>query len=304
MDNTLFYVIGNTPLVRLSRIEKECGLNARIYAKLERANPTGSIKDRAAKEMMLAAMKEGKVNADTLIIEPTSGNTGIGLSAVCAALELKLVIFMPSSASVERVQMMRAFGADCRLVSEGGMTACIAAANALAKENPNSFIPSQFDNPNNWKAHYKTTGPEIRKQVEGKIDYFVSAFGTAGTLVGTSRYLKEQDPSVKAVGVEPASSPFLTEGKKGAHKIQGIGAGFKPGIMDLSVVDEIVTCTDDEAYEFARLLARKEGYFCGISSGANVAVSVRLAKAHPMATIVTVLPDDGERYLSVKGLYD
>ena len=145
---------------------------------------------------------------------------------------------------------------------------------------------------------------EIRKQVEGKIDYFVSAFGTAGTLVGTSRYLKEQDPSVKAVGVEPASSPFLTEGKKGAHKIQGIGAGFKPGIMDLSVVDEIVTCTDDEAYEFARLLARKEGYFCGISSGANVAVAVRLAKAHPTATIVTVLPDDGERYLSVKGLYD
>lgn len=304
MDNTLFDVIGNTPLVRLSRIEKECGVNTRIYAKLERANPTGSIKDRAAKEMMLAATKEGKVNADTLIIEPTSGNTGIGLSAVCAALGLKLVIFMPSSASVERVQMMRAFGADCRLVSEGGMTACIAAANALAKENPNSFIPSQFDNPNNWKAHYKTTGPEIRKQVEGKIDYFVSAFGTAGTLVGTSRYLKEQDPSVKAVGVEPASSPFLTEGKKGAHKIQGIGAGFKPGIMDLSVVDEIVTCTDDEAYEFARLLARKEGYFCGISSGANVAVAVRLAKAHPMATIVTVLPDDGERYLSVKGLYD
>ncbi len=304
MDNTLFDVIGNTPLVRLSRIEKECGVNTRIYAKLERANPTGSIKDRAAKEMMLAATKEGKVNADTLIIEPTSGNTGIGLSAVCAALGLKLVIFMPSSASVERVQMMRAFGADCRLVSEGGMTACIAAANALAKENPNSFIPSQFDNPNNWKAHYKTTGPEIRKQVEGKIDYFVSAFGTAGTLVGTSRYLKEQDPSVKAVGVEPASSPFLTEGKKGAHKIQGIGAGFKPGIMDLSVVDEIVTCTDDEAYEFARLLVRKEGYFCGISSGANVAVAVRLAKAHPMATIVTVLPDDGERYLSVKGLYD
>lgn len=304
MDNSLFDVIGNTPLVRLSRMEKMEGVNARIYAKLERANPAGSIKDRAAKEMMAAALEEGKVKADTLIIEPTSGNTGIGLSAVCASLGLKLVLFMPSSASIERVKMMQAFGAECRLIKEGGMTACIAAANALAKENPNSFIPSQFDNPNNWKAHYKTTGPEIRKQIEGKIDFFVSAFGTAGTLIGVSRYLKEQDPSVQAIGVEPASSPFVSEGKKGAHKIQGIGAGFKPGIMDLSVVDQVLTCSDEDAYKYARLLARKEGYFCGISSGANVAVALRLAKLHPSSTIVTVLPDDGERYLSVEGLYD
>ena len=254
--------------------------------------------------MMLGALKRGDVKPSTLIIEPTSGNTGIGLSAVCASMGLRLVIFMPSNCSIERVKMMRAFGAEVRLVAEGGMSECIRQAKELAKNVPDSFIPSQFDNPDNWRAHYETTGPEIRRQVEGKIDFFVSAFGTGGTLVGVSTYLKEQDPSLISVGVEPAGSPFLSEGKKGPHKIQGIGAGFKPSILNRAVVDRILTCTDEEAYRFARLLAEKEGYFCGISSGANAATMVKLAQENPGKTIVSVLPDDGERYLSVEGLYE
>lgn len=304
MDYTLLDVIGNTPLVRLKSLEKEFGLSGRLYAKLERANPTGSIKDRAAKAMMLGALKRGDVKPSTLIIEPTSGNTGIGLSAVCASMGLHLVIFMPSNCSIERVKMMRAFGAEVRLVKEGGMSECIRQAKELAQKFPDSFIPSQFDNPDNGRAHYETTGPEIRRQVEGKIDFFVSAFGTGGTLVGVSTYLKEQDPSLISVGVEPAGSPFVSEGKKGPHKIQGIGAGFKPSILNLNVVDRILTCDDEEAYRFTRLLAQKEGYFCGISSGANAAAMVKLAKENPGKTIVSVFPDDGERYLSVEGLYE
>ncbi|MBP5091694.1 MAG: cysteine synthase A [Bacilli bacterium] len=303
-DKTIADVIGNTPLVRLTNIEKEFGLNSKIYAKLERANPTGSIKDRAAAEMIKTALAEGRINSDTLIIEPTSGNTGIGLASVCTSLGLKLVLFMPSNCSIERVKMMRALGAECILVSEGGMAGCIEKVRALAKENPNSFIPMQFENEANVAAHYKGTGPEIYKELEGNIDVFVSAFGTGGTITGVTKFLKEKGVNVFSVGVEPAGSPFVSEGKKGPHKIQGIGAGFKPGILDLGLVDRVMTIGDEEAYEFARLLARKEGCFAGISSGANVAAAVKMAKENPGKTIVTVLPDNGERYLSVEGLYE
>lgn len=303
-DYTMVDLIGNTPLVRLKNIEEAYHLSCRIYAKLERDNPTGSIKDRIAKEMILSAMKDGKITKDTTIIEPTSGNTGIGLAAIGATLGMKVVIFMPSNCSIERVKMMKAFGADCRLVSEGGMAGCINEAEKLHAEIKDSFIPLQFENPSNWMAHYKTTGPEIYSQTDGEVDYFISAFGTGGTLTGTSKFLKEKKPSVYSIGVEPEGSPVITEGRKGAHKIQGIGAGFKSKVLDLSLVDEVVTVSDEESYEFARVLAKKEGLFCGISSGANVAVAVRTAKTNKDKVIVTVLPDDGERYLSVPGLFE
>lgn len=303
-DYTMVDLIGNTPLVRLKNIEKAYNLSCRIYAKLERDNPTGSIKDRIAKEMILSALNDGKITKNTTIIEPTSGNTGIGLAAIGATLGMKVVIFMPSNCSIERVKMMKAFGADCRLVSEGGMAGCINEAEKLHAEIKDSFIPLQFENPSNWMAHYKTTGPEIYSQTDGEIDYFISAFGTGGTLTGTSKFLKEKKPSVHSIGVEPTGSPVITEGRKGAHKIQGIGAGFKPKVLDLSLVDEVVTISDEESYEFTRILAKKEGLFCGISSGANVAVAVRTAKANEDKVIVTVLPDDGERYLSVPDLFE
>lgn len=303
-DYTMLDVIGNTPLVRLENIEKAYQLKSRLYAKLERCNPTGSIKDRIAKEMILSALKEGKINKDTLIIEPTSGNTGIGLAAIAASLGMKVVLFMPSNCSVERVNMMKAFGAECRLIKEGGMAACIKEAEALHESVKNSFIPLQFENPANWMAHYKTTGPEIFAQTDGEVDIFLSAFGTGGTLTGTAKYLKEKKPSVLAYGIEPKTSAVVTTGIKGPHKIQGIGAGFKPEVLDLKYVDKVLTCSDEEAYEFARELAKKEGLFVGISSGANVAKAVEIAKQNENKVIVTVLPDDGERYLSVTGLFD
>ena len=302
-DYSMLDLIGNTPLVRLKNIEKAYHLFSPIYAKLERCNPTGSIKDRIAKEMILSALKEGKINQDTLIIEPTSGNTGIGLSAICASLGMKAVIFMPASCSKERVQMMAAFGADCRLVKEGGMAKCIEEAEKLHQEVKNSFIPLQFENPANSMAHYKTTGPEIYSQTDGRVDIFISAFGTGGTLTGVSKYLKEKKPSVLSFGVEPMTSSFVSTGKKGPHKIQGIGAGFKPDVLDLSLVDKVLTCSDEDAYEMTRKLARKEGLFVGISSGANVYTAIRLAEQYPNKVIVTVLPDNGERYLSVEGLF-
>ena len=262
-DYSMLDLIGNTPLVRLKNIEKAYHLSSPIYAKLERCNPTGSIKDRIAKEMILSALKEGKINQDTLIIEPTSGNTGIGLSAICASLGMKAVIFMPASCSKERVQMMAAFGADCRLVKEGGMAKCIEEAEKLHQEVKNSFIPLQFENPANSMAHYKTTGPEIYSQTDGRVDIFISAFGTGGTLTGVSKYLKEKKPSVLSFGVEPMTSAFVSTGKKGPHKIQGIGAGFKPDVLDLSLVDKVLTCSDEDAYEMTRELARKDGLFVG-----------------------------------------
>ena len=303
-DYSMIDLIGNTPLVRLSKLEKKYNLSSPLYAKLERCNPTGSIKDRAAKEMILHALQEGKINQDTLLIEPTSGNTGIGLAAIAATLGMKLVIFMPASASIERVKMMKAFGADCRLVKDGGMSGCIKEAEELHKQYPNSFIPAQFDNENNALAHYKTTGPEIYKQTEGELDIFVTSFGTGGTLTGISRYLKEQNKEIKTIGVEPASSAFVSKGEKGAHKIQGIGAGFKPSILDLNYVDEVLTIQDEEAYQVTRELAQVEGLFVGISAGCNVAAAIKVAKENPNKIIVTVLPDNGERYLSVEGLFE
>lgn len=297
-------LIGNTPLIRLKKIEERYHSSSPIYAKLERCNPSGSIKDRAAKEMILAALKEGKINKDSTIIEPTSGNTGIALAAIGASLGMRVVIYMPANCSIERVKMMRAFGADCRLVKEGGMAQCIKEAEALHNEIENSFIPLQFENMNNAAAHYKTTGPEIYEETNGEVDIFISAFGTGGTLSGVSKYLKEKKPSLISVGVEPASSPFVTEGKKGAHKIQGIGAGFKPEVLDLSLVDKVITMSDEKAYELTRAIAKEEGLFVGISSGANVAAALELAKEYPGKIIVTVLPDNGERYLSVQELFE
>lgn len=303
-DYSMLDLIGNTPLVRLKKIEEKYELKSPIYAKLERCNPTGSIKDRVAKEMIISALNEGKINKDTTIIEPTSGNTGIGLAAICASLGMKAIIFMPSNCSIERVNMMKAFNADCRLISEGGMAGCIKAAQQLHAEIKNSFMPLQFSNINNVNAHYKTTGPEIYSQTDGLVDIFISAFGTGGTLTGVSKYLKEKKSSVFSIGVEPSTSAFVSTGKKGSHKIQGIGAGFKPDILDLSFVDEVMVATDDESYEFARELAKEEGLFVGISSGANIAIAVKVAKKYPNKVIVTVLPDNGERYLSVNGLFD
>lgn len=303
-DYSMLDLIGNTPLIRLKKIEERYHSSSPIYAKLERCNPSGSIKDRAAKEMILAALKEGKINKDSTIIEPTSGNTGIALAAIGASLGMRVVIYMPANCSIERVKMMRAFGADCRLVKEGGMAQCIKEAEALHNEIENSFIPLQFENTNNAAAHYKTTGPEIYEETNGEVDIFISAFGTGGTLSGVSKYLKEKKPSLISVGVEPASSPFVTEGKKGAHKIQGIGAGFKPEVLDLSLVEKVITMSDEKAYELTRAIAKEEGLFVGISSGANVASALELAKEYPGKIIVTVLPDNGERYLSVQELFE
>lgn len=301
-DYSMIDLIGNTPLVRLKNIEREFNLESAIYAKLERCNPTGSIKDRAAKAMLLSALEKKEINQETLIIEPTSGNTGIGLAAICAPLNLKCVIFMPKSASKERMLMMKAFGADVRLI-DGGMKDCIEAAALLHEQVKNSFIPAQFDNPNNAKAHYLTTGREIYDQTEGKIDTFIAAFGTGGTLTGTAKYLKEVNNNIHVIGIEPSSSAFVSKNETGRHKIQGIGAGFIPSIMDLNLVDEIYTVEDDEAYRFSALLARKEGLFVGISSGCNIAGCVKYAKLNPHKVIVSVLPDNGERYLSVEGLF-
>ena len=297
-------LVGSTPLVRLERMEKEFHLKCRLFAKYERNNPTGSIKDRIAKEILLNALERKEINQDTVIVEPTSGNTGIGLCAVAASLGLKAVIFMPSSMSVERRKMMAAFGAEIVLTdAKAGMPGAIAAAKEFASKTPNSYIPGQFDNLDNSLAHYKTTGPEIYRDLDGNVDVFLAGFGTGGTITGTSRYLKEQKKDILTIGIEPEESPVISKGVKGPHKIQGIGAGFKPAVLDLTYVDKVVTVPSEKAYEFARLLARKEGLFCGISSGANVYEAVEIAKTMEDKNIVTVLPDNGERYLSVEGLF-
>ena len=297
-------LVGSTPLVRLERIEKEFHLKCRLFAKYERNNPTGSIKDRIAKEILLNALERKEINQDTVIVEPTSGNTGIGLCAVAASLGLKAVIFMPSSMSVERRKMMTAFGAEIVLTdAKAGMPGAIEAAKEFASKTPNSYIPGQFDNLDNSLAHYKTTGPEIYRDLDGNVDVFLAGFGTGGTITGTSRYLKEQKKDILTIGIEPEESPVISKGVKGPHKIQGIGAGFKPAVLDLTYVDKVVAVPSEIAYEFARLLARKEGLFCGISSGANVYEAVEIAKTMEDKNIVTVLPDNGERYLSVEGLF-
>ncbi len=296
-------LIGNTPLVELTQIEKELGLKAKLIAKLELFNPAGSVKDRVALAMINDAEKRGVLSKESVIIEPTSGNTGIGLASVAAARGYKLIIVMPDSMSVERRQIMKAYGAQL-VLSPGakGMPGAIELANQLAASTPNSFIAGQFVNPANVMAHYATTGPEIYSATDGKVDIFVAGVGTGGTITGTGKYLKEQNSKIKVVAVEPATSPVLSKGVKGPHGIQGIGAGFVPDILDTGIYDEIIPVKDEDAFTYGRLMGKKEGVLVGISSGAALAAAVELAKREENAgkQIVVLMPDTGDRYLSTK----
>ena len=294
-------LIGKTPLLELTHIEKKYGLKAKVLAKLEYFNPAGSVKDRVAKKMLDDAEAAGKLTPESVIIEPTSGNTGIGLASVAAARGYRIIIVMPETMSVERRQLMKAYGAEL-VLTDGtkGMKGAIEKADELAKEIPNSFIPGQFVNPSNPKAHYETTGPEIFEDTDGEVDIFVAGVGTGGTVTGVGEYLKEKKPSVKIVAVEPESSPVLSKGVAGAHKIQGIGAGFVPEVLDTKVYDEIIPVSNEAAFETGRLIGRSEGVLVGISSGAATYAAVELAKRPENAgkTIVVLLPDTGDRYLS------
>ena len=294
-------LIGKTPLLELTHIEKETGAKARILAKLEYFNPAGSVKDRIAKAMIDEAEASGKLKPGSTIIEPTSGNTGIGLASVAAARGYRIIITMPETMSVERRQLMKAYGAE-PVLTEGakGMKGAIAKAEELAKEIPGSFLPGQFVTPANPAAHRSTTGPEIWTDTEGKVDIFVAGVGTGGTVTGVGQYLKEQNPAVKVVAVEPEDSPVLSEGRSGAHKIQGIGAGFVPEVLDNAVYDEIIPVSNEDAFAAGRLISRKEGVLVGISSGAALHAAIELAKRPENAgkTIVARLPDTGGRYLS------
>ncbi len=294
-------LIGGTPLLELTHIEKFYGLNAKILAKLEYFNPAGSVKDRVAKAMIDDAEAKGILTPDSVIIEPTSGNTGIGLASVAAARGYRIIIVMPETMSVERRQIMKAYGAEL-VLSEGakGMKGAIAKADELAKEIPNSFIPGQFVNPANPKAHYETTGPEIYRDTDGDVDIFVAGVGTGGTLTGVGRYLKEKKPDVKIVAVEPKSSAVLSTGVAGPHKIQGIGAGFVPDILDTKIYDEIIPVENEDAFRLGREIGKREGVLVGISSGAALWAAVELAKRPENAgkNIVVLLPDTGDRYLS------
>ena len=294
-------LIGSTPLLEVKNIEAEEGLKATILVKLEYFNPAGSVKDRVAKAMIDDAEAKGLLKPGSVIIEPTSGNTGIGLASVAAARGYRIIIVMPETMSVERRQLMKAYGAEL-VLSEGskGMKGAIAKADELAKEIPNAFIPGQFVNPANPAAHYATTGPEIWADTEGQVDIFVAGVGTGGTVTGVGQYLKEQNPAVKVVAVEPASSPVLSEGRAGSHMIQGIGAGFVPEVLDTQVYDEIIPVTNEDALSTGRRMGRTEGVLVGISSGAALWAALELAKRPENAgkTIVALLPDTGERYLS------
>ena len=294
-------LIGKTPLLELTNIEKELGLEAKILAKLEYFNPAGSVKDRIAKGMLDNAEASGKLKPDSVIIEPTSGNTGIGLASVAAARGYRIMIVMPDTMSVERRQLMKAYGAELVLTDGSkGMPGAIAKANELAEEIPNSFIPGQFVNPANPKVHFETTGPEIFEDTDGDVDYFIAGVGTGGTVTGVGEYLKSKKPDVKVIAVEPASSPVLSGGKSGPHKIQGIGAGFVPDVLDTKVYDEIIPVENENAFEFGRLVGHKEGVLVGISSGAALWAAVQVAKRpeNKGKTIVVLLPDTGDRYLS------
>ncbi len=298
-------LIGRTPLLRLVRLEQQLGLNAVLLAKLESFNPAGSVKDRVAKAMLDDAEAKGLIGPGGTIIEPTSGNTGIGLASVAAARGYRVIIVMPDTMSVERRQLMMAYGAELVLTPGArGMTGAIEKAKELASQTPGSFIPGQFENPANPDAHYRTTGPEIWQDTDGKIDLFVAGVGTGGTITGVSRYLKEQNPAIHVAAVEPADSPVLSGGKAGPHKLQGIGAGFVPDALDQNAYDEVLTVTTEQAFEASRALGRAEGVLAGISSGAALAGAIRLAKLPENAgkTIVTLLPDTGDRYLST-GLF-
>lgn len=294
-------LVGKTPLMRLSNLEKEENLNAEILAKLEYLNPAGSVKDRVAKNMIEEAEKSGILKKGATIIEPTSGNTGIGLAAIAAAKGYKVILTMPDTMSVERRNLLKAYGAEI-ILTDGklGMTGAIEKAEEIRKNTPFSFLAGQFVNPENPNAHIKTTGPEIWEDTDGKVDIFVAGIGTGGTISGVGKYLKEKNPDVKIVGFEPSASPYLTEGKSGAHGLQGIGAGFKPDILDLDVIDEILTVSNEDAYKMGRFLAKREGIMVGITSGASVYAASLLAKREENKgkMIVALLPDTGDRYLS------
>lgn len=294
-------LIGNTPLLELTHIEKELDLKAKIFAKLEYFNPAGSVKDRIAKAMLDDAEATGKLKPGTVIIEPTSGNTGIGLASVAAARGYRIIIVMPETMSVERRQLMKAYGAEL-VLTDGtlGMKGAIAKANELAKELPDAFVPGQFENPANPKAHFTTTGPEIWNDTDGKVDYFVAGIGTGGTVTGVGEYLKSKNPAVKVVAVEPADSAVLSHGKPGPHKIQGIGAGFVPDVLNTGIYDEIITVTNEDAFAIGKKVGSREGVLVGISSGAAVWAAIELAKRpeNEGKQIVILLPDTGDRYLS------
>ena len=296
-------LIGKTPLLELTNIEKKFGLKAKILAKLEYFNPAGSVKDRIAKAMIDAAEKSGQLKPDSVIIEPTSGNTGIGLASVAAARGYRIIIVMPETMSVERRQLMKAYGAEL-VLTEGakGMKGAIAKADELAKEIPNAFVTGQFVNPANPKAHFETTGPEIWEDTDGQVDYFVAGVGTGGTITGTGQFLKSKKPDVRIVAVEPATSAVLSTGVAGAHKIQGIGAGFVPEVLDTKVYDEIIPVGNDDAFATGKEIGKNEGVLVGISSGAAAWAAIELAKRPEKEgkTIVVLLPDTGDRYLSTQ----
>ena len=299
--NSVDELIGGTPLLRLENIEKKLGLRAKLFAKLEYFNPAGSVKDRVAKAMLDDAEERGLITPDTVIIEPTSGNTGIGLASVAASRGYKVIIVMPETMSVERRMIMSAYGAEL-VLTEGalGMTGAIKKAEELVKTTPGAVMLGQFTNPKNPEAHYETTGPEIYADTDGKIDFFVAGVGTGGTVSGVGRFLKEKNSDIKVIGVEPSDSPVLSGGTAGAHKLQGIGAGFIPETLDRNVIDEIITVSTDEAYAAGRLIAVREGLLVGISSGAalHAAIDVARRKENEGKTVVVLLPDTGERYLS------
>ena len=295
---SIFELVGNTPLVQINKLNDS---SANIYAKVEYFNPTGSVKDRIAKAMILDAEEKGLLNKDSIIVEPTSGNTGIGLSAMATARGYKAIIVMPETMSVERRNLMKAYGATV-VLSEGakGMKGAIEKANEIKASNPNVFIPGQFDNPSNPQAHYLTTGPEIYRDLEGKVDILVGGIGTGGTITGAGKYLKEQNPNIKVIGVEPASSPVLSKGYSGPHKIQGIGAGFVPNTLDRDVLDEVITIENEDAFATGRLLSKEEGILVGISAGAAMKAALIVANREENRgkNIVVILPDGGDRYMS------
>ena len=294
-------LVGRTPLVELVNVEKREGLGARLLAKLEYLNPAGSVKDRVAKSMIEAAEREGRLQPGSVIIEPTSGNTGIGLAFIAASRGYRLILTMPETMSVERRNILKAYGAEIVLTpGEKGMKGAIERANELAQEIPGAFVAGQFDNPQNPAAHERTTGPEIWEDTDGNVDAFVAGVGTGGTITGVGHYLKGQNPEIEIVAIEPASSPVLTKGHGGPHKIQGIGAGFVPGVLDTKVYDRVVDVEDEDAFATSKLLAKTEGILVGISAGAALSVAIRLAKdpAYAGKTIVVLLPDSGDRYYS------